>query len=165
MGNVVLDGSREKDRFLRHETDLAAKPLDIELLEIDAVQSNDARQRIVKPLDQGDDGRLPRSGSTDQGDVGSGLDGERKILDNWNIGARRIVELDILEDNAAITAFGLQSSRVSGVDGGDTVNRSEKLGRSSASVRDSLKFWCHQYQRESTDENGNDDVDDLPGCG
>ena len=113
MGDIILDGGGEKDGFLGHETNLATKPLDIKFFEIDAIQSNDARQRIVEPFDQGDDGRLPRSRSTNQGDVGSGLDGECKVLDNWNIGARRIVEFDILESDTTIAALRLQPSGIS----------------------------------------------------
>jgi len=113
VSDVVLDGGGEKDGFLGHETDLATKPLDVKLFEIDAIQSDNARQRIIEPLNQGDDGGLARTGGTDQGDIGSSLDGERKVLYDWNIGARWVVELDVLESDTAIAALGLQSSRVS----------------------------------------------------
>ena len=76
VGDVILDSGGEKDGFLRNETNLATKPLDVKLFEIDAIQSNDTRQRIVEPFDQVDDGRLPRSRSANQGDVGSSIDRE-----------------------------------------------------------------------------------------
>ena len=113
VGDVVPDSSGEKNGFLGNETDLATKPLDVELSEVDTIQSDDTRQRVVEPLDQGDNGRLSRSGSTNQGDVGSGFNGEGKILDDWDVGAGWVVELDVLEGDAAVAALRLQPSRIS----------------------------------------------------
>jgi len=161
MGDIVLDGGGEKDGFLRHETDLATKPLDVKLLDIDAIQSNDTRQWIVEPLDQGDDSGLAGSGSTDQGNSGSCFDSQRKVFDDRDGGARRIAELDILEGDATFTALWLQPSRISRIDGGDPVESGKKLGSSTASVCDGLKLGCHKSQGEGTDENGNDDVNDF----
>ena len=42
MRDIVLDRSSEKDGLLGHETDLTTKPLDVKLLEIGAVQFDDA---------------------------------------------------------------------------------------------------------------------------
>ena len=122
VSDIVLDGSGEEDRFLGDETDLATKPLDVKLPDIDAIQSNDTRQWVIEPLNQGDDGGLSRPRSANQGNCGSSFDGERKIFDDRDIGARWVAELDILESDTTFATFGLQPSRVSRVDGGDTIN-------------------------------------------
>ena len=48
VANVLGDRARKEHRLLRDDADLAAKPLRIELLQITAVEANDARRGIVE---------------------------------------------------------------------------------------------------------------------
>lgn len=62
--NVSANGGGEQYRLLRYETDLGSEPLHIQFTNVDAVQTHRASEGVIKPLDQRDNSRFPRSRST-----------------------------------------------------------------------------------------------------
>ena len=64
--NVSTDSCSKKCGFLRYKAYLRSKPLQVQIANINAIQAHGARVEIIEPLDKGDHGRLPRSGSTNK---------------------------------------------------------------------------------------------------
>jgi len=50
VGDVLGDTALEEDRLLPHHTHLPAQPLEVEALELDAVQHDTARGGVVEAL-------------------------------------------------------------------------------------------------------------------
>ena len=113
MFDVPADGSSEKDGLLRDQTNLRAQPLDVEFTDVNAVQLDNTAKGIVEALNEGDDGGFSRAGSTDERASLSCGEGDAEILDDRDIWARGVVEVDMLKGDSSGDAFGFQTSRVS----------------------------------------------------
>lgn len=109
MRDIAFDGGCEESRLLRDETDLRTQPLDVQLAEVDAVKTNSALERVVEALDEGNDCRLSGARCTDKSDRLSGGERDGKILDDGNVGTRRVVELHVLQGNLANALLGLET--------------------------------------------------------
>jgi hypothetical protein len=72
IGDVVADRQREDERRLQGQGDLAAQRLEPVLAEIDTVDLDHARGRVVEPRQQAQEGRLAGAGRADDGDPGAG---------------------------------------------------------------------------------------------
>ena len=92
---------------------MTAKPAHIEFAQIVSIKSNTTVEGIVEALNEGNDGGFPRTGSTDERTSLSCGEGDAEILDDRDIWARGVVEIDVLEGDSSGDAFGFQSSRVS----------------------------------------------------
>lgn len=52
MGNVDSNACGEEYGFLRNKPDLASQPFDVQVLHVDAIESDRTRQRVVETLDE-----------------------------------------------------------------------------------------------------------------
>mmetsp|Transcript_5018 Transcript_5018/g.8350 ORF Transcript_5018/g.8350 Transcript_5018/m.8350 type:complete len:260 (-) Transcript_5018:1190-1969(-) len=106
--NVLADGARKEDRLLADERNLLAEPVDVKLLEVDAVKRDAARLRcvlvgnivvvrVVKPFYQLHGCRLAAAAGADEGHGRACLDGDGEVLVDRRIRARRVGEGDVLE--------------------------------------------------------------------
>lgn len=129
--DVALDGGSEERRLLTDETNLRTKPLDIQLLEINTVETDNAGERVVEALDERDAGRLAGARCTNKGARLAGREGQAEVLHDGHIGPGGVVEVDALERDLAYDLLGLETSRVGGVDGWDAVHGGVQLGRSA----------------------------------
>ena len=55
IGNIVTDGTREKDWLLLHDSDLAVVPLRVKLLNVPTVKENFTMSWIIETLKKRDD--------------------------------------------------------------------------------------------------------------
>jgi hypothetical protein len=122
MFNVSTDGSGEEDRFLRHETDLRSEPLHIQFANVDAVQAHTATERIIKPLDQRDDGRLARSRSTHESCRLACRERKAEVLKDVNLWACRVIEVNILNSNFADDRARLEAFFTAGINRGNQID-------------------------------------------
>src|SRR5204863_2123098 len=67
VGDVVAQGGREEERVVRHQRDLPAQRLGIDLANVYAVDPHYALDRVVQPRDQRRQRRLAGPGRSDQG--------------------------------------------------------------------------------------------------
>ncbi len=101
MLHVFEDGSREKHGLLRHETDLRSEPLQVQVMNVDTIQAHRASERIIEPFDKRDDGRFARSRSTYERCRLACWERKAEVLDDLDVRARRVIEVNILEGNFA----------------------------------------------------------------
>ena len=62
VSNVVADGAREEMRDLRHHADLLGKPCERKVAQVDAIDSDSARTRLVETSGERDNRRLSSAG-------------------------------------------------------------------------------------------------------
>ena len=165
MHDVALDSGRQQRRLLGDKTDLRTKPPNVEVFEVHAVELDNTRKGVIEPLDEGNDGGLPRTRRTDEcsGLAGGEVDG--KVLDDRHSRTRRVVEIDVLERDLADTFLRLETVRRRGVNGRNAIDGLVELGRGTAGLRDRLHLGCKKSEREGTDEDCEDNVDNLAGVG
>lgn len=145
VGDVTPDRSSEQRRLLRDEADLGAEPLDVEVLEVNAVQLDATFQGVVETLNETDDGRLAGTASTDKRNSMADGESEAEILENGNSWTRWVVERDIGERDFASTSLGLQTFFGQRVDRRDTVNGLVKLCRRATRLDDSYNSWSVMF--------------------
>lgn len=150
---------------LRHESNLGAKPLDVEILDLVAVNLDTSTDGIVESFNQTNNGRLSTSTTSNESghlavrEVGGEL---VKDLDGRTTG---VDEVDVLESDVADDALGLESVGRGRVDDGITVDRSEDGGGSCDGERKGLHVGSDLRKREGTDEDGEEHVDNLSTVG
>ncbi len=83
-----------------------------------------------------------------------------QILDDGDVRARWIVELDVLEGNFTDTLLGLETVFARRVNKRDAVNGLVEFGRCTTCVCDGLHFGGEKGERERTNENREEDIDD-----
>eukprot|EP00967_Tisochrysis_lutea_P020802 scaffold23608_cov24-Tisochrysis_lutea.AAC.3 len=76
----------EEHRLLCDEADLCAERLDVVLLQVDAVEQDGTRERVVVALEQLDDGRFARARRADERARGTCWDGEAVALADVELG-------------------------------------------------------------------------------
>ena len=67
VGYVRADGVVEQDRLLAHQPHLPPQPAHLEVLDVHAVQCDRARIRVVKSLQESDDGGFAAAALADEG--------------------------------------------------------------------------------------------------
>jgi hypothetical protein len=107
---------------------LLPQPLQVEILDIVPIDLDDARDWIVKPLDEADDCALAATASADERDGLTRFKVERKALEDRDVGAGRVVEYDILEADGAAQWVGLLALGTSRVNDGDSVDGLKQIG-------------------------------------
>ena len=140
--DVGADGHGEEDGLLRDEADLRTQPLNIEVLDVRAVELDGAAGRVVKALDEGNDGALPAARGTDECGRLARSEDEGYPLEDLDIRAGRVVEFDVVELNLADDLFGGEARRVEGVDGGDAVDGGEEFGSGTGGRGYGGDLWC-----------------------
>ena len=82
---------------LRHDADGAAQGMQIQILDVHAVEQDVAALRIVEAQHQLEQRGLAGAGRADDGDRFAGLDLERQAVQRCGIGPRRIVEIHVAQ--------------------------------------------------------------------
>ena len=85
VSNVLGDAGREEHRVLRYHRELPAQILKPEVAEVDAVQPDLPRCRVVEPREQADQRALAGSGRARDPQAGAGLDVERDVVQDRTI--------------------------------------------------------------------------------
>ena len=75
VSNIVPGIGTEDHRILRHQCHASAQLTGVDLTDIDAVETDAAGLRIMKAQQQLQQGRLARTGGTDQGNLLARLQG------------------------------------------------------------------------------------------
>ena len=86
----------KEHRLLGHDADLGAQPADVEVLEVSAVQSQAARQRVIEPLDQRDHGALATATGPHQSQSLARLYGHVQALQDFNPWPRGILKHEVI---------------------------------------------------------------------
>lgn len=136
------------------------KPIEVKRPNISTVKLHDTTNRIVKPLNKRNDSALSTSTSSDESKSLAGFKSGSETLQDRNAGSRRVMEPDIFKANLTMKAVGLEAFLVSGVDGGYTVDSSEKLGSSASRFGDSSQLGSKHGHGEGTNKDGHENVDD-----
>jgi hypothetical protein len=122
--NVLTDGGGKEYWLLRYETYLGSEPLQIQFTNVDAVQAHGPSEGIIEPLDKRDDSRFARSRSTYECCSLACRERKAEVLNDLNIRARGVVEVNVLEVNFANDLARLEAflaGRINGrhlIDGG-----------------------------------------------
>jgi len=161
--DVVPDRHGEEDGFLRDEADLRAQPLDVEVLDVRVVQLDDPTQRVVEPLDEGDDGALPAARGANQRSRLARFEHEAYSLEDFDVWAGRVVELDVLELDLAHDLFRCETGRICGVDGGDAVDGGEEFGCCTHGGGYGCDLGSEHCEREGADHDREEDSDHRAG--
>jgi hypothetical protein len=160
MLDITPNGSSEKGRFLRDQTDLLSKPLEVERPDIASIELDDTVDGIVESFDQSHDGRFSRTTRSDQCTSLASLERGRESLEDGYSGSRRIMELDVFECNFAHDGVWLETPLTSGINVRHTLDGGEELGGSAGTLGDGLQFGCEHGHREGTNQDGEEDIDD-----
>ena len=92
---------------------------------------NSTGLRVVEPLDELNRGRLSATTSTDESNIGTGLDAEVQVTEDTNTGTGGVTEVNVLEADATLDILGnLAFSRVR-VDLGDRVEQVDDVTSST----------------------------------
>ena len=100
VADVVPDGPAEEVHLLRHQRDLPVEALDGDGLEVIAVDGDDARYRVVEPVDEVDQGGLPGARRSHDRDHFPWLDGKRDVHQHGRVPV--VGEADTLHGNGAL---------------------------------------------------------------
>ena len=95
VGDVLGDRAVEEEDVLLDDSQQPAVALDLDFAQIDPVERDRARGRVVEPGDQVAERRLARSAAADQGDRLARLDLEVDVAQHLPAGSR-IDEADVL---------------------------------------------------------------------
>lgn len=104
VGDVLADGAVEEEYVLADEADCASQGGVAEIGEGEAVEGDLAREGIVEPEEEADDGGFSGAGGADDGVGFAGGDVHRNALEDG--GARDVAEADVLEFNFALDGGG-----------------------------------------------------------
>src|SRR5579863_7207214 len=109
MLDIFADGCGKERRLLRHETDLRSEPLQIQVSDVDAIEAHRTSEGVIEPFDKRDDGRFARSRSTYECCCLACGERNAKVLDDLDVWARRVIEVNIFEVNFANDFVRLES--------------------------------------------------------
>jgi hypothetical protein len=151
--NVSANGGGEQYRLLRYETDLGSEPLHIQFTNVHAVQTHRASEGVIKPLDQRDNGRFPRSRSTYECCGLACRERKAKFLKNLNVCARGVIEVNIFKSNFASDCARLEALLAGGINARDQLDSGIDLcccratiGNSYLRQQRSQSFSCLEKQ-------------------
>mmetsp|Transcript_5775 Transcript_5775/g.18396 ORF Transcript_5775/g.18396 Transcript_5775/m.18396 type:complete len:222 (-) Transcript_5775:3619-4284(-) len=99
--DVLSNRADEEDRLLAHEPDARAEPAQVERLDVDAVELDAPRRRVVEALEQRDERRLAASGRAAQRRRLAGRDRERVAVADLEVAAGGGGELDVAHFDGA----------------------------------------------------------------
>ena len=99
VADVLGYGGVEEHRLLGHDADLGTQPADVEVLEVTAIQSQVARQRVIEPLDQRDNSTLATPTGPHQSQSLARLHRHTQTLQNLYLRSSGIVEMSFLYHN------------------------------------------------------------------
>ena len=100
VADVLLDRPREEQRLLEDDADLLPQRLELEVAEVDAVDHDAARSRIVEADEQAHQGALAGAGGADDGDPLAGARLEGDVVER--VVAARVGEVDVPDGDAAL---------------------------------------------------------------
>lgn len=108
---------------------------DVELGNIESVDLDRSRKRIVEFLDELNESTLPASRRTDNRDELTGLDLEVKSTKYADVGASRVAEVDVVERNLTSRFRELETAWIVIVDFGDSVEKFNDCSSGTTSGR------------------------------
>ncbi len=108
----------EDDGVLRHHADMAAPLARVEGADIVPIDADDAELRVVKTQQQLEEGGFTGTAGADDGHRLARLDAEADIAQRGDVGARGVMEGDMLERQARLRFFSEAVRLRRGGDGG-----------------------------------------------
>jgi len=149
--DVFPDARGEEDRLLRYQTDLSAVPTQVQAPDVDTVEPDGSRERVIEPLDELDDGGLPRTALTHKGDSGSGWDLEGKVVEYGRVQPGGIGEGHMSKLQLPLHVGKLAPLALS-VDGRGAVNHLKYGAARHAGINQAAEIGHGLPQAECTDE-------------
>jgi hypothetical protein len=134
MLNVFTDSGGEEDGLLRDETDLGSEPLQIQVTNIEAIKAHRTSEGVIEPFNEGDDSRFSRSRGTHECRCLACLERQVEVLNNLDVRARRVAEVDALKGDFA-NYFRRLETFSSGINRRDSIDSVKELRRGSTSLR------------------------------
>mmetsp|Transcript_73984 Transcript_73984/g.173688 ORF Transcript_73984/g.173688 Transcript_73984/m.173688 type:complete len:360 (-) Transcript_73984:725-1804(-) len=104
--DVVLNGHGKQYGFLLHQPNLVAQPLGVVLQDVHPVNEDGSTLHVIEPLDEIDKGRLAAPGLTDEGERLARGQIDAEAVHDLHLGARGIVEVNVLEHDVPVDAVG-----------------------------------------------------------
>lgn len=141
------------------------KPIEVKRPNISTIKLHDTTNGIVESLNKRNDSALSTSTSSDESKSLAGFKSGSETLQDRNAGSRRVMESDIFKADLTMKAVGVETFLVSGIDGGYTVDSSEKLGSSASRFGDSSQLGSKHGHGEGTNKDGHENIDDDTGVG
>jgi len=135
MLNVFVNCGGEEYGLLRDETDLGSEPLQIQVTNIEAIKAHRASERVIEPFNKGDDSRFSRSRGTHKCCCLACWERQAEVLNNLDVRARRVIEVDILERNFANDFPWLEAFFAGGINKRDSIDSGKDLRGGSTSLR------------------------------
>src|SRR5437016_1754711 len=86
ISDVVGNGSGKKKRLLKDNGDLLSQIQQLDLCDVDAIESDLTAPRIKKAWKQSKQSALSRAGGTDDGNHFSWMSLQRNVLQDWLVG-------------------------------------------------------------------------------
>ena len=96
VGDVVAHRAGEQERLLRHDAELAAVRVEVEVAQVDAVDRHRARRRVVEAGDQLDERRLAGAGLAHERDGLAGRDVQVDAGDRLVARRARVAEVHVV---------------------------------------------------------------------
>ena len=134
MLNVFTDSGGEEYGLLRDETDLGSEPLQIQVTNVEAIKAHRASEGVIEPFNEGDDSRFSRSRGTHESRCLACLKRQAEVLNNLDVRARRVAEVDTLKGDFA-NYFPRLEAFSSGINRRDSIDSVKELRRGSTSLR------------------------------
>ena len=136
MLNVFANGGGEEDGLLRDETDLGSEPLQIQPTNVEAIKTHRASERVIEPFNKGDDSRFSRSRGTHECCCLACWERQAEVLNNFNVRARRVIEVDILEGDFANDCTWPEAFFAGGINRRDSIDSGKEFRGGSTCLRD-----------------------------
>ena len=112
--DIFADGGVEEEDILLNDADIVAEEFLRELEDIDAVDEDIARGRLVESGYEGGEGGFTGAGFADEGDGGARGDGDGDVLKDPFIGVGIVFETDLVEGDLSLNL--IESGGVFGID-------------------------------------------------
>jgi hypothetical protein len=137
---------------LRHETDLRSEPFQIQITDVGAIKPHRAGEGVIESFDKRDDGRFARARSTYESWYLACRERKAKVLNNLNVRARRVIEINILEGNFANDFARLKAFFAGRINRRNPIDGCKELRGCSTSMSDSYetKVWARLAQPPKT---------------
>ena len=139
--DVLADSSGKEYGLLGHETDLRSEPLQVQVTNVQAIEAYTSCERVIEAFDKRDDGRFSGSRGAYKCCCLACREGESEVLDDLDVWARRVIEIDILEGDFADDFAGFDTFFAGGINGRNTIDGRKELCGCTTSRSDS-------YERE-----------------
>lgn len=143
-------------------SNLASKMLQLETLDVLAINDNLAVNGVIEPLDQLDSGALARARSSNNRCCLSSLECPREVSNYLLIWAARIAEVDVLKADFSFKVMSF-SLRIIDINQRFTIDDIEAALCSSLSSDYCLDIWADASKSHDSEQDTEEARDDVPG--